>query len=130
MKKYLILILSLSLVLAFSSGAFASAKGRMIKRLWQRHQQGISHLIACWSSGGATVACKRYLEEIVSAEVGLLAYEISPKDPRLVCGMASDGEELNVSRFVYELIMQRFEQQTGWRPLSTFPVSLETETNK
>ncbi len=130
MKKYLVLMVSLSLVFAFTSGASASSKGRMIKRLWQRHQQGISHLIACWSSGGSTVACKRYLEEIVSAEVGLLAYGISPKDPRLVCGIASEEEGLNVSRFVYELILRRFEQQTGWRPLSTFPVSFETETNK
>ena len=129
MKKCLILIASLILVFTFASGASAGLKGRMIKRLWQRHQEGISHLIACWSSGGSTIACKHYLEEIVSAEVGLLAYGVSPKDPRLVCGMASEEEEISVSRFVYELILRRFEQQTGWRPWSTFSVSFKTKAN-
>ncbi|OAQ20617.1 hypothetical protein TDIS_1232 [Thermosulfurimonas dismutans] len=122
-------IVSLTLIFGVISVAFAGSRGRMIQRLWQRHERGISGLIECWRSGRPMAACKRYLEEIVSAEVGLLAYGVSPKDPRLVCGIASKEEGLNVSRFVYELILQRFEKQTGWRPTATFPVSIETGNN-
>jgi len=123
-KKIVSFIVSLSLIVVFTSGAFASSKNRMIERLWERHQIGISNLITCWSSGGSTVTCKPYLEEVLTAEVGLLAYGISPKDPRLVCGIASE-ENVNLGRFVYELILRRFERYSGWRPSSTFPISWE-----
>jgi hypothetical protein len=89
MKKRFPAIGISTVVLILALTTLASAAD-MRDAMWKRQHAGVRGVLYCFSQGAPAGDYEPHIYSIASAEVNLLAYQVSPKDTRLVSRFAKD----------------------------------------
>jgi len=87
--------------------------------LWQRQQRGIRCILNNWQRGEPSKSYEQCFGDIITAEAGLLGYDVRPDDERLVSCLADDGSDnriINLPRFAYLIFVHRLNANIGWKP--------------
>lgn len=121
MKRKLILLTVTFLLAVMGAGAgTASANDTdyLRARAWERHEEGIHGLLACFKKDCAPLKYGEHLREIVSAELALYSYGISPTDPRLVVHLADGMKSVaDMPVYAYRIFKKRLiNNQSGFTP--------------
>jgi hypothetical protein len=78
---------TMALILALTT--FASAAD-MRDAMWARQRSSVKNVLCCFSHNAPASDYEQHIFGIASAEINLLAYQVSPKDSRLVSMLAKD----------------------------------------
>jgi len=113
MKNRVLTTAIASVVLIITMATLATA-GDMRDAMWQRQRLGMRGLLHCFASGAAASEYDQYAISIVSAEVNLMAYQVSPKDTRLVSRLAKDLKfPADYPLFAWRLLKDRLASEAG-----------------
>jgi len=113
----LIFIIFMVVSLCSVSIAGADDNSYLISRMWKRQERGIQGVLRCFKDNCPPSAYREHLLQIVSAELNLQVYGVSPKDSRLVSHLASKVKSIaDFPIFAYKLFKKRLNDVTGFSP--------------
>jgi len=115
MKK--IIFMAIAAILCVEGIAMAGEADYMISRMWARQDSGIQGLLQCFKRDCAPAEYKEHALQIISAEINLMAYGISPKNQKLVSNLASDVKSTSdYPIFAYRVFKKKLKEVTGFSP--------------
>jgi hypothetical protein len=113
MKKIIFMVIAS--ILCFEGMAMAGEADYMISRMWERQEIGVQGLLQCFKRDCPPAEYKEPALQIISAEINLMAYGISPKNQRLISNLASDVKSTSdYPVFAYRVFKKKLRELTGF----------------